>query len=144
MRLAGCREGCTAAEFEGLVQRNLGANSGLDYRSAAEFVGCIAARELGRIGQRGQECDDKEACHASPEWNLERALPMLEGLCAGLCSSGSEANALQESADARTANAAVADLLTCSDDARFVYLLERLVKEARALVNSGKGVTGSS
>ena len=138
-----CREGCTAAEFEALVQRNLGANSGLDYRSAAEFVGGIAARELGLIRQRSGGSEGEEATSASPEWNLERALPMLEGLCAGLCSNASDADALRKRADARTADITVADLLTCSDDARFLCMLERLVEEARALVYSGKTVRGS-
>jgi hypothetical protein len=124
------------------VQRNLGANSGLDYRSAAEFVGCIAARELGLIRRRGRGSDDdEEAYHASPEWNLERALPMLEGLCAALRSSGSELNAPQGGADVMPAETAVCDFLTCSDEARFLCMLERLVEEARGIVYSGKGVT---
>ena len=39
------RAGCSAAEFEALVQRNLGANAGLDYRELGAFLTAIVDRE---------------------------------------------------------------------------------------------------
>ncbi len=39
------REGCSAEEFEALVQRNLGANTGLDYRELRTFLAAIIDRE---------------------------------------------------------------------------------------------------
>ena len=41
-----CREGCTPAEFEGLVQRNVAANAGLGFAGLADLVTAIARREL--------------------------------------------------------------------------------------------------
>lgn len=40
------REGCSAEEFEGLVQRNMAANCGMDYAFMAEFMKAILSREL--------------------------------------------------------------------------------------------------
>ena len=178
------REGCTAGEFEGLVQvcrmllkhvstdttlwalrdsavsltlqRNMAANCGLDYRAAAEFVGCIVLRELARVGEEEScsSCVDAEGC-ASPMFNLQRALPVLEGLYAGLCTRPS--NSVQPGAGAsadcgeeggrwygRPDEVAAADLLTCGDDARFLYLLEGLVHRAQAAVSGGDTVTSVS
>ena len=41
-----CREGCSAEEFEGLVQRNMAANCGMHYALMAEFMKAILSREL--------------------------------------------------------------------------------------------------
>lgn len=41
-----CREGCSAEEFEGLVQRNMAANCGMDYAFMTEFMNAILSREL--------------------------------------------------------------------------------------------------
>ncbi|BDA42235.1 2-oxoglutarate and iron-dependent oxygenase JMJD4 [Coccomyxa sp. Obi] len=78
-----CRETCTLEEFEALVERNMAANCGLDFRAAAEFVGCIAARELHLIRQPATE----RAQRLMHLFNLRRALPVLEGLLARLDSS---------------------------------------------------------
>ena len=40
-----CREGCNKEEFEGLVQRNMAANCGMDYAFMAEFMHAILHRE---------------------------------------------------------------------------------------------------
>ena len=74
------RETCSPEEFEGLVQRNMAANCGLDFRAAAEFVGCIAAREL-RLIRQPATSRQQRLMHL---FNLQRALPVLEGLLAGL------------------------------------------------------------
>ncbi|CAL8468075.1 g7614 [Coccomyxa elongata] len=78
-----CRETCTSEEFEALVERNMAANCGLDFRAAAEFVGCIVARELHLIRQPAVQ----HAQRLMHLFNLRRALPVLEGLLAGLDSS---------------------------------------------------------
>ena len=77
------RETCTAEEFEALVERNMAANCGLDFRVAAEFVGCIAARELHLMRQPAA----KRAQRLMHIFNMRRALPVLEGLLAKLDSS---------------------------------------------------------
>ncbi|CAL5220025.1 g1971 [Coccomyxa viridis] len=41
-----CRATCSGQEFEALVQRNMAANCGMDFRAAGEFVASIALREL--------------------------------------------------------------------------------------------------
>ena len=79
------RETCAADEFEDLVQRNMAANCGLDFRAAAEFVGSIAARELSLIRQPAVS----RRVHLMHLVNLKQALPVLEGLLAGLDSCGS-------------------------------------------------------
>ena len=48
-----CRAGCSAEEFEGLVQRNMAANCGMDYRAAGEFIASIVCTELKRIQASG-------------------------------------------------------------------------------------------
>lgn len=136
------------------MQRNMAANCGLDYRAAAEFVGCIVARELGAMGQE-ESCSIRSAGErqASRIFNLGRALPMLDGLYAGLCrTSGSD---MAPSADApekhgcgheysRPDEVGAADLLTCGDAARFLELLGQLVHQARAAVTGADTVTGVS
>ncbi len=85
------RETCSPEEFEELVQRNMAANCGLDFRAAAEFVGCIAAREL-RLIRQPASSRQQRLMHL---FNLQRALPVLEGLLAGLdscCQSSIEEN----------------------------------------------------
>jgi hypothetical protein len=75
------RETCSSAEeFEALVQRNMAANCGLDFRAAAAFVGCIAARELSLIRQPAISRQE----HLMHLFNLKQALPVLDGLLAGL------------------------------------------------------------
>jgi hypothetical protein len=49
-----CREGCTPAEFEALVQRNVAANAGLGFAGLADLVTTIAQRELQRLAALGQ------------------------------------------------------------------------------------------
>lgn len=44
--ISDCRALCSAEEFEGLVQRNMAANAGLDFRDFSEFLGFIAMKEL--------------------------------------------------------------------------------------------------
>ena len=89
-----CRETCSsAAEFEALVQRNLGANAGLDYAGFARLIATMAACELRRL--RGwlllaQRSRAELPCHASP-------VPCRAG-CGGLsaeahCSSGKPCSA---------------------------------------------------
>lgn len=48
------RAGCTAAEFEGLVQRNMAANAGLGYAGLADLAATIAQRELMCLVRRGR------------------------------------------------------------------------------------------
>ncbi|KAK9816935.1 hypothetical protein WJX72_007187 [[Myrmecia] bisecta] len=83
-----CRPMCEPAEFEGLVQRNLAANCGLDYRSMADFVGAIAQRELAAIRRPGGPLPQLLA-HA---FNLQRAGFVLKGLAEAMarsqCASG--------------------------------------------------------
>lgn len=82
-----CRADCTAEEFEALVQRNMAANCGLDFRAAAEFIGCIAAQELRLIRQPASSLEEDVVSTAQRlmhRFNLQRALPVLEGLLAGL------------------------------------------------------------
>lgn len=74
------RPSCSEDEFEALVQRNMAANCGLDYRSAAEFIACIAAREM----QGFREPDLDTARQLAHTLNIKRALPVLEGLLQGL------------------------------------------------------------
>ncbi|EIE20714.1 Clavaminate synthase-like protein [Coccomyxa subellipsoidea C-169] len=66
-----CRATCSPEEFEELVQRNMAANCGLDFRAAAEFVGCIAAREL-RLIRQPAISRQQRLMHL---FNLQRALP---------------------------------------------------------------------
>ena len=40
-----CREGCSKEEFEGLVQRNMAANCGMDYAFMTEFMHAVLHRE---------------------------------------------------------------------------------------------------
>lgn len=61
----------------------MAANCGLDFRAEAEFVGCITARELHLIRQPAI----KHAQRLMHLFNLRRALPVVEGLLAGLDSS---------------------------------------------------------
>ena len=42
---AVCREGCSAEDFEGLVQRNMAANCGMDFAFMADLVKTILSRE---------------------------------------------------------------------------------------------------
>ena len=129
----------------------MAANCGLGYRAAAEFVGCIVARELGLVSQ--QECCSSssagEQC-AGPHFNLKRALPMLEGLYAGLrsmsCSSAEPGASEEHERECGHRHGlqdevAAADLLTCGDDVRFLQLLEHLVHQARAAVAGTDSVT---
>lgn len=46
LRAVVCREGCSVEEFDGLVQRNMAANCGMDYAFMAEFMKAILTREL--------------------------------------------------------------------------------------------------
>ena len=39
------RSGCSADEFEALVQRNMAANCGMDYAFMADFMRAILSRE---------------------------------------------------------------------------------------------------
>ena len=41
-----CREGCSAEEFESLVQRNMAANCGMDFSFMTEFMTSILQREM--------------------------------------------------------------------------------------------------
>ena len=45
VRKAVRREGCSAEDFEGLVQRNMAANCGMDYAFMADLVKAILSRE---------------------------------------------------------------------------------------------------
>ncbi|KAL4436679.1 hypothetical protein ABPG75_003818 [Micractinium tetrahymenae] len=45
-----CRQLCSPAEFEGLVQRNLGANAGLDYAGLGAMLRCTAGVSLHQLG----------------------------------------------------------------------------------------------
>ena len=40
------RSGCSAEEFEELVQRNMAANCGMDYAFMADFMRAILSREV--------------------------------------------------------------------------------------------------
>jgi hypothetical protein len=46
---ADCEEGCDAAEFEALVQRNLGADAGFDFADFADMLTRIARRNLATL-----------------------------------------------------------------------------------------------
>jgi hypothetical protein len=75
------RATCSEQEFDELVQRNMAANCGLDFRAAAKFVGCIAARELSLMKDGA---DQDRASALMRVFNLRRVLPVLEGLLRGL------------------------------------------------------------
>ena len=80
---AESRETCSsAAEFEALVQRNLGANAGLHYASFARLVATMAACELRRLRGRlppAQPCGAELPCHGAC------ALPVLyRGISGGI------------------------------------------------------------
>ena len=57
-----CREGCSEEEFEGLVQRNMAANCGMDYAFMAEFMHAISHRESQLLRYT---CCTKYPCHAA-------------------------------------------------------------------------------
>lgn len=64
-----CREGCSAEEFEGLVQRNMAANCGMDYAFMAEFMRAILTRELDLL-----RCGDQ---HTAITWWSWKSLVIL-------------------------------------------------------------------
>lgn len=64
--VVGCRQGCTAAEFEGLVQRNMAANCGLDFREFVALLRCIIMRDLEAL-RASEDCRDLEVQCASED-----------------------------------------------------------------------------
>lgn len=75
--LAECADTCAdVTEFEELVQRNLAANAGLDFRGYADFVGCIVRRELRGLQRPG--LDRRQQLHHA--FNLQRAAHVLHGV----------------------------------------------------------------
>ena len=71
-----CRAGCSAEEFEGLVQRNMAANCGMDYRAAGELIASIVCVELKHIwaSEAGNERTDgrRAACQPAARAKLPR------------------------------------------------------------------------
>ena len=145
-----------------LVQRNMAANCGLDFQAAAELVGCIAARELEALRQQAAGCCGSMAAPcAAPGFNLERALPVLEGLCAGMCpadcaaaaspacSAHEDAGAVAEVDAGRTnargsAGCIDADaLLKCADPGALHDMLHSLVREVRTALRHSVAVMAS-
>jgi len=68
------RAGCSAEEFEALVQRNLGANAGLDYRELRAFLAAIIDREqaalMALLGDAADELSASgpcDSCEANPQ-----------------------------------------------------------------------------
>jgi hypothetical protein len=79
---ACCREGCTPAEFEGLVQRNVAANAGLGFAGLADLAATIARRELRRMA----------GCVETPGAG-DSAAPVAGHVSAGGCGRCAEAEA---------------------------------------------------
>jgi hypothetical protein len=68
-----CRQSCTAAEFEDLVQRNMAANCGLDFREFVTLLRCIVMRDL-------EALDNADGDQWPHVFNLQRASFALEDL----------------------------------------------------------------
>lgn len=133
------------------MQRNMAANSGLDYRAAAEFVGCIVARELRRMRREQAGCSSSST--AQHLFSLERAVPMLDGLCVALSQAeslpqhvgagceqetGSAGHCLHSVAHSQSNLEALEplDLLTCTDEPAFLRMLQCLLTSAREAIES--------
>ncbi|GAB4822997.1 hypothetical protein N2152v2_010043 [Parachlorella kessleri] len=52
--IADCKELASPAEFEALVQRNMGANCGLDFAALGEFLRCMAGRSMEHFRSCGE------------------------------------------------------------------------------------------
>jgi len=96
-----CRAECSAQEFEALVQRNMAANCGMDFRAAGEFLASIAIRELqsvkslpalhahtaGRHGLNGELSSQKSAqyplseCRAEGKCNRSACMLLQTEIC---------------------------------------------------------------
>lgn len=75
--IADCRELSSPAEFEGLVQRNAGANAGLDYAGLGALLRCIAGRSLEALAAAAA------AEEAAGEDATAAAAALAEGPCRG-------------------------------------------------------------
>lgn len=79
---------CSAAEFEALVQRNLGANAGLDYAGLGALLRCVMRASLGHLVAAGCGSDATSAIagragHAGYHaFRLQRAVAVLRELSA--------------------------------------------------------------
>ncbi|KAL3142171.1 hypothetical protein ABBQ38_002528 [Trebouxia sp. C0009 RCD-2024] len=57
-----CRSGCSAEEFEELVQRNMAANCGMNYAFMTDFMRAILSREMDLL-RSGGECGEARSGH---------------------------------------------------------------------------------
>ncbi len=87
------RAGCTAAEFEGLVQRNMAANAGLGYAGLADLAATIAQRELMYLVRRARVSGAAAAGGAPSASDAVAAPDGVAGSDAALANGGRAAEA---------------------------------------------------
>eukprot|EP00887_Chlorella_sp_A99_P008086 scaffold12.g8086.t1 len=82
--IADCRELCTPVEFEGLVQRNLGANAGMDFEQFGELLRWVASDAAERLEAGWAAADAARADDAAMRlaFRLQRAGWALQRLMA--------------------------------------------------------------
>ncbi|KAL3152641.1 hypothetical protein ABBQ32_001655 [Trebouxia sp. C0010 RCD-2024] len=71
-----CRSGCSAEEFEELVQRNMAANCGMNYAFMTDFMRAILSREKDLL----RSCDECGEAHPGHEFSIAKACWVLAKL----------------------------------------------------------------
>lgn len=145
--IVSCRAGCTAAEFERLVQRNMAANAGLGYAGLADLVATIAERELACMAQptgaaASTAANSTAAVGTVPAAVRDRAaVPAAAGGdgAAALCSGKRPAGCEGSDGTTDAPSKAAAELQHLFNLRRALFVLEDLTAHAREVHDNGAG-----
>lgn len=129
-KCGACRDMMSAHEFEGLVQRNMAANCGMNYFSVAQFLGYIAVRQVLRL-QSPTAWDS-----LLDAYSLHRCMLVLSHLAAALRSAYQVESASVDEAD--SGREALEELLeglnAAEEPCRVVASLEELVSACQTVI----------